>query len=95
MAVRNKRKRRSHRDYVMEDPGDGLEVNRLIAGVGRIGRKHGSISIFDADNIVIELSGRNEESGSCFHKVSILGEVRRINRSKSRRINGYKDKIGR
>jgi hypothetical protein len=74
----------------MNDSEDGLEINRLIAG-RFIGRQRGSMSMLNADNVVIELIDR----GSRFYKVSILGEVRRVNSSKTRRINGYKDKIGR
>jgi hypothetical protein len=90
MAAR-KRRKRSYRDFMMDDSGDGLEINRLNAA-RFIGRRHATISMFDADNIVIELNGETE-NGRHFHKVSVLGEVRRVNRSKTRRINGYKQYI--
>ena len=87
---RNRKRRRSRdwKDFTVTNSGDGLEINR-INEARHIGRRHSSISMFDADNIVIELDGRTE-NGRHFHKVSVLGEVRRVNISKTKRINRYK-----
>jgi hypothetical protein len=87
MAARRKRK---YRDFVIDDSDDGLEVNN-ISPTSRVSRRASGMSMFDADNIVIELSGTVD--GRNFHRVSILKEVRRINRSKTRKINRYKRSI--
>ena len=83
-------KRKSSRRWGTSDPGDGLSVNRVGTGVFS-SRRYTSFSMFDADNIVVEISGK--ENGSNYHKVSVLGEVRRINISKTSLINRYKHYI--
>jgi len=81
------KKRRSYRDFVLNDNDDGLEINRTN-GARFIGRRRSTFSMFDADNIVIDLEGRTE-NGRHYHKVSVLGEIRRVNISKSKLMNRY------
>ena len=85
-----KRRKRRYKDFVISDPSDGLEVN-TINGARFVSRRQSLISIFDADNVVIELD--ELMNGSRFHRVSIVREVKRVNRSKTARINRYKDRI--
>jgi hypothetical protein len=88
--ARKKRKRRSWADYRQEDPGDGLEINS-ISESRFASKKSWQMSVFDADNAAMEY--KDNGGRRRFHKVSIMGEVRRANISKTRKMNGYKDRI--
>ena len=91
MAGRKPRRRRKPwGSFLGEDPGDGLEINR-INDARFASRKGRSVSMFDADNICIEYE--HKRGGRRFHRVSIMGEVRHANASKTRKINGYKERI--
>ena len=90
MAVLKRRRSRTYRDFMMTNPQDGLEVN-LLNEARFIGRRSGSFSMFDADNVCIELG--TTINGHSYHKVSIMGEVKRVNKYKTRKMNGYKDRI--
>ena len=91
MAVlRRRRKRRAWGDFLSQDPCDGLEVN-TVNQARRASRYSSSFSLFDADDICIELDSK--KNGRRFHNVSIMCEVRHINISKTRNINGYKERI--
>lgn len=92
MAARKKRRRRSGyvRDYVMSDNLDGLEINRFNK-VSRVAKRTNKASIFDRDNICVEMD--HKVYGRRFHRVSISGEARLANSSKTEKINGYKDNI--
>ena len=90
MAARRRRRRSKYKDFLFEDPCDGLEINTV--NQARFTSRYGSsFSLFDADNICVELE--NKVAGRRFYKVSIMGEVRRANVSRSRRLNGYKERI--
>lgn len=84
------KRRRPYRDFFSQDPCDGLEVNS-INPARFVSKRSYSLSIFDADNICIEYE--DKRFGRRFHKVSIMGEVRHANQSKTRKINGYKERI--
>ena len=80
-----------YRDFLSEDPCDGLEVNLLI-DARFMSRYNTSVSMFDADNICIEVKDE-VTGGRSFHKVSIMGKVRLANAYKSLKLNGYKERI--
>jgi len=73
-----------------EDPCDGLEINSLVE-TRRVSARQSRFCMFDADNIAIEYE--HKQGGRRYHKVSIMGEVRHINPFKTRKINGYKERI--
>lgn len=84
-----KRRRSTGRswDSFMSDPTDGLEINSLNHA-RFIGRRSSRMSMFDADNIAVETFGTKRG----YHKVSIMGEVRHANGSRSKCTNRCKDK---
>ena len=91
MAVPKRRPMRwKRKDYIMELPRDGLEINS-VNHARFISRRARSFSIFEADNICVELD--SEKYGRRYHTVSVLGKVGRANASKTRKINGYKERI--
>jgi hypothetical protein len=88
--MKKPRKRRYWDDYITSDPGDGLEINRSN-DARMVSKRSTRYSIFDADNIAVELEvskGRRS-----FKKVSVLGEVRKVNASKTKNLNKYKDRM--
>lgn len=83
MARRRKRKR--YRDFEIENPIDGIEINNLNHNM-IVGRYGSTISIFDNDNVCVDfVSGPRK-----YKVVSIQRQVRRANCVRSLKINRYK-----
>ena len=89
--MRKRRKRRKPgTDIFTADPADGLEINR--ANDARLmSKRYSRYSIFDADNICVELD--NKINDRRFHHVSVFKQVKHANASKTKKINGYKEFI--
>lgn len=92
MAGRKKRRKKwgPFRNFFGHDPCDGLEVNRINT-TRFVSKRDTTFSVFDAYNICIEV--KKGDLGRRFQKVSIMGEVTKVNDSKADRINGYKAHI--
>lgn len=73
------------RDEENWDKRDGLKVNRVLAH-GTVSRHCTTISVFDVDNIVMS-------SFNGFHRVSIAKQLKKLNRSKCRKLNKYNGKL--
>lgn len=69
------------------DRRDGLKVHRISDNM-YVSRYSGTITLFDADNIVLDQEGKKG-----FINVSIARSLRRLNRLKCNRINGYNGKL--
>ena len=89
MAGRRKRRRRLYKDFLYDDTCDGFRVNR-VEHVRFLSNKSFAFSVFEADHICIEIT--KSDGRRSFKKVSVLGEVRKVN-SKTSNFNGYKDRI--
>jgi len=89
-VARKRRRSNYSRDFFGEDYIDGLEIN-TVNSARFIGRKSYSFSIFDDCNVCIEVKNKDGKSG--YRRVSIQSEVRHANISKTRKMNGYKERI--
>ncbi len=84
MATRKRKK--NYRDFFLSDPCDGLDINS-IKPVRLVSRRRYSASIFDKDNIAMELPNGK------YKAVSIHFEARKVNNYKTVKLNRYKDRI--
>jgi hypothetical protein len=89
-VARKRRRRKYYKDFLFKDSCDGLGTFRGAESNKPIARRSYSFSIFDQDNICIELENKNGKRK--FHNVSIKKEVRKVN-SHTEKLNGYKDRI--
>jgi hypothetical protein len=83
--MRKRRRRRLWDDYKIYDPKDGLDVN-AISRNRKVSRHRTTMSMFDLDNISLDSRDR-------YKPVSIMRRVRRVNRERSFKINGCREKL--
>ena len=86
--ARKRRRRDFYKEYRSDDPCDGMDVN-TVSGNRFISRRNTSFTVFDRDDVAIELGAGNDRM---FKRLSIMAKVRYVNR-KASNLNGYKERI--